>query len=60
MLYRFVRSAKEPPTFAQILAFAKAALRGKSAETVEANWRWYVNDLRKKGLIKAVERKEPE
>lgn len=60
MLYRFVRSAKEPPTFADVLAFARTALKGKSPETVEANWRWYVNDLKKKGLIKAAERKEPE
>ena len=58
MLYRFVRAAKEPPTFGEILAFARAALKGKSAETVEANWRWYVNDLKKRGLIKSVEAKE--
>jgi hypothetical protein len=58
MLYRFVRSAKEPPTFGEILAFARAALKGKSAETVEANWRWYVNDLKKRSILKSVEAKE--
>jgi hypothetical protein len=58
MLYRFVRSAKEPPTFADTLAFARGELKGKSAETDEANWRWYVNDLKKKGPVKSVEQKE--
>ena len=44
-------------TFVEILAAISPKLKGKSAETISNNGRWYINDLKKKGLLKAVEEK---
>jgi hypothetical protein len=57
LIYRAVHKAKNP-TFAEILAAIAPALKGKAAKTIEANARWYVNDLKKKGLLKASGSKE--
>lgn len=57
MIYR--ACSKGPATFAEILEAISPKLRGqgKTAETIENNSRWYVNDLRKKGLLRYVEEK---
>jgi hypothetical protein len=59
LIYRFVRDAKTPPTFAEILAgIDKRSLKTESKK-LENNFRWYINDLRKKGFVKSVEEREP-
>ena len=50
--------SKKPVTFAEILAAVSPVLKGKSAETVSRNLRWYLNSLKKKGLLRSDEHKE--
>lgn len=57
VVVRTLRSAKEPVAFPALLAACVAeAQHGKDAN-VEANLRWYLNDGKKKGLIRSAEEK---
>lgn len=51
-VYRFI-TRKTTALFSEILEHMKEHLKGKPAKTVESNTRYYVNDLRKKGLLRS-------
>ena len=56
-LLKFVKDGKGV-TFAEILAFVKAAEKGKPEETLERNYRWHLAKLGKAGLVRTVENRE--
>ena len=56
-LLKFVKSQKNP-TFADILAFVRAAEPSKSKETLEANFRWHCSKLKKLGVLSSTSERE--
>ena len=56
-LLKFVKSQKSP-TFADILAFVRAAEPSKTVKTLEANYRWHCSKLRAQGVLKATSARE--
>jgi hypothetical protein len=57
LVYRACRTVR---TFAEVLAEVSKNLKGKKKATIEANSRWYLADLKKKGLERAVPEKTKE
>lgn len=54
VIYRALRAAKEPLTFEEVMAAVGSKAFGSESKDVANIYRWHVNDLRKRGLVRST------
>jgi hypothetical protein len=57
VIYRALRAAKNPLSFQEVMDVIGTKAFGSGSKAVENIYRWHINDLHKKGLVKTVEEK---